>query len=225
MNETDSIIQTITVYLIPVLFAISLHEAAHGYVARYFGDPTAADLGRLTANPLKHIDPFGTIILPLLLSVVHLPPLGFAKPVPVDFGRLRNPKKQMAFVAAAGPAANFAMGLGWAIVWVVLVQVFGLGQDDFFVKMSDAGRGVNAAMIVFNLIPIPPLDGGRIVTGMLPMSLARPYARIERYSLWVFLGLILMLQFGLLNGFLIYGSYFMQSIWHVMIYPLQLLFS
>jgi Zn-dependent protease len=133
MNETDSIIQTITVYLIPVLFAISLHEAAHGYVARYFGDSTAADLGRLTANPLKHIDPFGTILLPLVLSLLHLPALGFAKPVPVDFGRLRNPKKQMAFVAAAGPAANFAMGLGWMVLWVILSYVLAWA-DDFFVK-------------------------------------------------------------------------------------------
>lgn len=223
MNETDSIIQTITVYLIPVLFAISLHEAAHGYVARYFGDSTAADLGRLTANPLKHIDPFGTILLPLVLSLLHLPALGFAKPVPVDYGRLRNPKKQMAFVAAAGPAANFAMGLGWTILWVVLVQVFGFDGDDFFVKMAQAGWGVNSAMCVFNLIPIPPLDGGRIVTGLLPMSLARPYARIERYGVYIFIGLILMMQFGLLTGFLVTGMHFVQSIWHMLVLPLQLL--
>jgi len=223
--DIDSFVQTATVYALPVLFAISLHEAAHGYVARYFGDSTAADEGRLTANPLRHIDPFGTILLPLLLNWIGLPPLGFAKPVPVDYSRLRNPKKQMAFVAAAGPAANFAMGLGWAVLWVVLTQVFGVAHDDFFVKMSDAGRGVNSAMLVFNLIPLPPLDGGRIVTGLLPMSLARPYARIERYGLFVFIGLLLMMQLGLLNGFLIYGMHYVQYIWQLLVLPLQLLFS
>jgi Zn-dependent protease len=225
MNDTDSIIQTITVYVIPVLFAISLHEAAHGYVARYFGDPTAANEGRLSLNPLRHIDPFGTIILPLLLSLTPFPPLGYAKPVPVDYGRLRNPKKHMAFVAAAGPAANFAMGLAWTVLWVILTQVLNLDRSDFFVSMADAGRGVNSAMLVFNLIPIPPLDGGRIVTGILPMSLARSYARIERYGLFVFIGLILMLHYGLLNGFLINGMHLVQYVWNVLVYPLQLLFS
>lgn len=223
--DIDSIIQTASVYAIPVLFAISLHEAAHGYVARYFGDPTAANLGRLTANPLKHIDLFGTIILPLLLAIATLPPLGFAKPVPVDYGNLRNPKKHMAFVAAAGPAANFAMGLGWMIAWVVLTYVFAMDQHDFFIQMARAGIGVNSAMFVFNLLPIPPLDGGRIVTGLLPMSLARPYARIERYGLFVFIGLIVMLQFGLLTGFLINGMHLVQSVWHLLVYPLMALFS
>nr|WP_315252450.1 site-2 protease family protein [uncultured Duganella sp.] len=223
--DIDSIIQTATVYAIPVLFAISLHEAAHGYVARYFGDPTAANLGRLTANPLKHIDLFGTIILPLLLAVATLPPLGFAKPVPVDYGNLRNPKKQMAFVAAAGPAANFAMGLGWTMLWVILTYVFKMEQSDFFIQMTRAGIYVNSAMCVFNLLPIPPLDGGRIVTGILPMSLARPYARIERYGLFVFIGLVLMLQFGLLTGFLVSGMHLVQGIWHLLVYPLMALFS
>jgi len=223
--DIDSIIQTATVYAIPVLFAISLHEAAHGYVARYFGDPTAANLGRLTANPLKHIDLFGTIILPLLLAVATLPPLGFAKPVPVDYGNLRNPKKQMAFVAAAGPAANFAMGLGWTMLWVILTYVFKMEQSDFFIQMTRAGIYVNSAMCVFNLLPIPPLDGGRIVTGLLPMSLARPYARIERYGVFVFIGLVLMLQFGLLTGFLVRGMHLVQGAWHVLVYPLMALFS
>jgi Zn-dependent protease len=223
--DIDSFVRTATVYAIPVLFAISLHEAAHGYVARYFGDPTAAEEGRLTPNPLKHIDLFGTIILPLLLAIATLPPLGFAKPVPVDFGRLRNPKKQMIFVAAAGPAANFLMGLAWMAVWVVLIQVFHTDQDNFFIKMAEAGWMVNAAMCVFNLIPLPPLDGGRIVTGLLPMSLARPYARIERYGLFVFIGLVLAMQFGLLNGFLLRGMYAVHVVWQTLIYPLQLLFN
>lgn len=223
--DIDSFIRTAAVLAIPVLFAISLHEAAHGYVARYFGDSTAADLGRLTANPLKHIDPFGTILLPLALAWTIGVPFGFAKPVPVDYGRLRNPKKQMALVAAAGPAANFIMGLAWMIVWVVLIQVFHADQENFFIKMAEAGWMVNSIMFVFNLIPLPPLDGGRIVTGLLPMSLARPYARIERYSMVVFIGLILGMYFGLLNGILTRGMYAVHLIWQTLVYPLQWLFN
>ena len=223
--DIDSIIQTITVYAIPVLFAISLHEAAHGYVARYFGDSTAADLGRLSLNPMRHIDPFGTVILPIVLSILTLPALGFAKPVPVDFNRLRNPKKQMAYVAAAGPGANFVMGLGWMVLWVILSYGLKMDQHEFFVQMAIAGVGVNSAMFVFNLIPLPPLDGGRIVTGILPLPLARKYAQIERYGLFVFIGLILMLQFGILTGFLIQGMHFVQSVFHLLVAPLIFLLS
>jgi len=218
--DIDSIVQTITVFAIPVLFAISLHEAAHGYVARYFGDPTAANEGRLSLNPMRHIDPFGTILLPLVLSLLHLPALGFAKPVPVDYGRLRNPKKQMAFVAAAGPGANFAMGLGWSALWIMLILGLHQDQTDFFVKMAEAGVMVNSAMCVFNLIPLPPLDGGRIVTGILPIGLARKYAQIERYGVFVFLGLIVMMQFGLLNGFLLGGMAIVQQIFNALLTPL-----
>lgn len=221
--DIDSIVQTITVYAIPVLFAISLHEAAHGYVARYFGDPTAANEGRLSLNPMRHIDPFGTVILPLILSLLHLPALGYAKPVPVDYGRLRNPKKQMALVAAAGPGANFAMGLGWSALWVVLILGMGQTQADFFVKMAEAGVMVNSAMCVFNLIPLPPLDGGRIVTGILPMALARKYAQIERYGIFVFVGLIALMQFGLLTGFLLGGMGIVQQIFNVLLKPLVFL--
>ncbi|MEG1323936.1 MAG: site-2 protease family protein, partial [Janthinobacterium sp.] len=115
MSDFNTIVQTVAVYLVPVLFAISLHEAAHGYAARYFGDPTASNEGRLSLNPIRHIDPFGTILLPLILYFTIQVPFGYAKPVPVDFSRLRNPKKQMAWVAFAGPGANFVMGLGWMI--------------------------------------------------------------------------------------------------------------
>ena len=218
--DIDSIIQTISVYAIPVLFAISLHEAAHGYVARYFGDSTAADLGRLSINPARHIHLFGTILLPLMLALMSWPPLGYAKPVPVDYERLRNPRKQMAFVAAAGPGANFVMGLGWMALWVILTHAFHMPQHEFFVEMALAGVGVNSAMCVFNLIPLPPLDGGRIVTGILPLSLARPYARIERYSLFVFVALIVILQLGWLTGPLIYGMHWVQSIFHTLVGPL-----
>jgi len=194
MNNIDQLIQTITVYAIPVLFAISLHEAAHGYVARYFGDNTAEQMGRLTPNPIKHIDPFGTILLPLMLQFFHLPPFGYAKPVPVDFNRLRNPKKQMGFVAAAGPAANFAMGLGWMLLLVLMVK---LGVTERFpIEMCKAGVLTNAVMCAFNLIPIPPLDGGRIVTAMLPRDLAYKFASIERLGPIIFIGLILLLNTG-----------------------------
>jgi Zn-dependent protease len=223
MSEFDIVVRTITVYLIPVLFAISLHEAAHGYVARYFGDPTAANEGRLSLNPLRHIDPFGTILLPLVLNVVGLPPLGYAKPVPVDFSRLRNPKKQGALVAAAGPAANFAMCLGWAVVLVVLSAM--PDPADFFLQMAKAGISVNSAMCVFNLIPIPPLDGGRIMTGLLPMPLARKFARIELYGVYVFIGLVLMMQFGLLDGVLRGGMMVVQRLVIALVTPLQFLLN
>lgn len=200
MNNFDQVIQTITVFAIPVLFAISLHEAAHGYAARYFGDNTAEKLGRLTPNPIKHIDPFGTILLPLMLQFFGMPPFGYAKPVPVDFNRLRNPKKQMGFVAAAGPAANFAMGLGWVLLYVLLR---GLGvTEPFLLEMCLAGLTVNAVMCAFNLIPIPPLDGGRIVTAMLPRDLAYKFASIERLGPFIFIGLILLLNTGLFQSFL-----------------------
>ncbi|MGV7209149.1 site-2 protease family protein [Oxalobacteraceae bacterium A2-2] len=217
MSEFDIAVRTITVYLIPVLFAISLHEAAHGYVARYFGDPTAANEGRLSLNPIRHIDPFGTVLLPLLLHYIGLPPFGYARPVPVDFGRLRNPKKQMAFVAAAGPGANFAMGLAWMVFWVVLLA---LDAPDFFVQMAKAGVSVNSAMCVFNLIPIPPLDGGRIVTGLLPMPYARQFAQIERYGFFVFIGLIVLMQLGVLNGALLAGMTAVQQVFYFLVTPL-----
>ncbi|WGG51781.1 site-2 protease family protein [Rugamonas sp. DEMB1] len=219
----ELVVRTITVYLIPVLFAISLHEAAHGYVARYFGDPTAANEGRLSLNPLRHIDPFGTVLLPLLLYFTIQIPFGYAKPVPVDYNRLRNPRKQMAWVAAAGPAANFAMGLGWMLLLMLLGGR--LGRDNFFVQMAVAGLSVNAAMCVFNLIPLPPLDGGRIVTGLLPLRLARPYASIERYGMFVFIGLIMAMQFGLLDGVLSAGVAFVVHLFGLIVMPISLLLN
>src|SRR5476649_768035 len=225
MNDYDpaTIIRTITVYLIPVLFAISLHEAAHGYVAKYFGDPTASDAGRLSLNPAKHIDPFGTILLPLLLFfAIHIP-FGYAKPVPVDFNRLRNPKKQMAWVAAAGPAANFVMGLGWMVALVLLdaAQV----SEPYFAEVAKAGIGVNAAMCAFNLIPIPPLDGGRIVTGLLPNKLAVKFAQIERYGIYVFGALVALMYMGLLNGLLMGAIGIVIQLFTLLVLPLSLLLN
>ncbi|WP_296001006.1 site-2 protease family protein [Rugamonas sp.] len=225
MNDFDpaALIRTITVYLIPVLFAISLHEAAHGYVAKYFGDPTASDQGRLSLNPARHIDLFGTVLLPLMLFFAHLPILGYAKPVPVDFDRLRNPKKQMAWVAAAGPAANFAMGLGWMILYVLIGGE--LAGEPYFAAVAKAGISVNAAMCAFNLIPIPPLDGGRIVTGLLPDRLAYKFARIERYGIYVFAGLILLMYTGLLNGVLAAAIHGLIVVFALLVHPLSLLLN
>jgi len=223
MSDISQAIQTIAVYAIPVLFAISLHEAAHGYVARYFGDTTAAQQGRLTPNPMKHIDPFGTVILPLLLYLTIHMPFGYAKPVPVDYSRLRNPKKQMGFVAAAGPAANFAMALGWAIM-LVLLRGTGV-TEPFLIGMAVAGINVNAVMCVFNLLPIPPLDGGRIVTALLPMELARPYASIERYTPYIFIGLIVLMYTGILSSLLGTMVNLFVSLIGFLVLPLNLLLN
>ncbi|MET3133807.1 Zn-dependent protease [Oxalobacteraceae bacterium GrIS 1.11] len=223
MNDFNQVIQTIAVYLIPVLFAISLHEAAHGYVARYFGDPTASNEGRLSLNPAKHIDPFGTILLPLLLYLTIQIPFGYAKPVPVDFSRLRNPKKQMAWVALAGPAANFAMGLGWMVLLVLLSAAH--VSEPFFLKMAVAGVSVNAAMFVFNLIPVPPLDGGRVLTGLLPEPWAAQYARIELYGMYVFGLLVALMYFGVLDGVLLLAIHFVIRILETIVLPLTFLLN
>ena len=200
MSDFNTIVQTVAVYLVPVLFAISLHEAAHGYAARYFGDPTASNEGRLSLNPIRHIDPFGTILLPLLLYFTIQVPFGYAKPVPVDFSRLRNPKKQMAWVAFAGPAANFAMAFGWMIAVVLLDSPVRTSElTVYLLRVALAGVSVNVAMFVFNLIPVPPLDGGRIVTGLLPEKLSRQYARLDRYTMFVFAILVLLIYKGYLG--------------------------
>ncbi|MNT17441.1 Peptidase family M50 [compost metagenome] len=152
-------------------------------------------------------------------------PFGYAKPVPVDFSRLRNPKKQMAWVAFAGPGANFVMGLGWMIAFVVLSVLPPTEMGMFFRKMAGAGVSVNAAMFVFNLIPVPPLDGGRIMTGLLPMQLARPYASIERYSLYVFGALVLLMYTGVLNRALLAAIEFVIGIFVTMVTPLTALLT
>ena len=185
------LIQTVAIYALPVLFAITIHEAAHGYVARYFGDNTAWTLGRVTLNPLKHIDPIGTIAMPLLLyfatSGAFL--FGYAKPVPVNFGQLRNPKRDMIWVALAGPASNFAQALLWALVLVVLAATG--TQERFFVAMAQAGILVNLVMWAFNLFPLPPLDGGRILVGLLPWKQAQWVSRVEPWGFFVVMALVI----------------------------------
>ena len=223
MSDIDQIIRTIAVYAIPVLFAISLHEAAHGYVARYFGDNTAERLGRLSPNPVRHIDPIGTILLPLLLHFASLPPFGYAKPVPVDYNRLRNPKKQMGFVAAAGPLANFAMGLLWLLMFN-LIAAMGV-QEPFLIEMARGGVLVNAAMCAFNLIPIPPLDGGRIVTALLPHGLAMRFASIERLGPIVFILLIVLLNTGPFRSLLTGLMYFVIYLFGLVLTPITIFLS
>ena len=187
----ENIIQTVLIYALPVLFAITVHEAAHGYAARHFGDNTAYQMGRITLNPLKHIDPVGTILMPLLLyfatSGAFL--FGYAKPVPVNFGRLRNPKRDMVWVALAGPGANLAMAIGWTVLAYVLVA---LGtEEQFFLEMAQAGMLVNLVMFAFNLFPLPPLDGGRILVGLLPWKQAHMVSRIEPWGFFIVMGLVI----------------------------------
>lgn len=190
-----SIIQKIVIYALPVIFAITVHEAAHGYAARHFGDMTAQNEGRITLNPLKHIDPFGTIILPALTIMLGGILFGWAKPVPVNFGRLRNPKKDMLWVAAAGPASNLVMAIIWALVLKSSVSM----PDAIAVPlllMAKAGVMINIVLMVLNLLPLPPLDGGRIAVSLLPNNLARSFAQLERYG---FIILIVLLFTGILG--------------------------
>ena len=189
--DFSNLIQTVAIYALPVLFAITIHEAAHGYAARHFGDNTAYALGRITLNPLKHIDPVGTILMPLMLyfatSGAFL--FGYAKPVPVNFGQLRNPKRDMIWVALAGPASNFIQAIGWAVLLTILV---GTGVDErFFIEMARAGVLTNLVMGAFNLFPLPPLDGGRILAGVLPRQQAQWLDRIEPYGFFIVMGLVI----------------------------------
>ena len=189
--DIANLIQTVTIYALPVLFAITLHEAAHGYIAQYFGDDTAWSLGRVTLNPFKHIDPIGTIAMPLMLyfatSGAFL--FGYAKPVPVNFGQLRKPKRDMIWVALAGPASNFLQALGWGIAFYLLQG--GDITEPFFLKMCQAGILTNVVMFVFNLFPLPPLDGGRILVGLLPYKQAVLVSRIEPWGFFVVMALVL----------------------------------
>ncbi|BEP36962.1 site-2 protease family protein [Variovorax sp. V59] len=190
--DISNLIQTVLIYALPVVFAITVHEAAHGYVARHFGDNTAEAMGRVTLNPIKHIDPIGTILMPLMLyfatSGAFL--FGYAKPVPVNFGRLRHPKRDMIWVALAGPASNFVQAIIWALVLVALVAA---GIDEtFFIKMAQGGVLVNLVMWAFNLFPLPPLDGGRVLAGLLPNGPAQNFlARIEPFGFFIVMGLVL----------------------------------
>lgn len=192
--DVTQLVQTVAIYAIPVLFAITLHEAAHGYVARHFGDMTAYAQGRISLNPARHVDLVGTIIIPLVIVVLSQGRFlfGWAKPVPVNYSALRSPKRDMMWVAAAGPASNLVMALGW----VVLLKLAMLLPDNFFSVplrlMSEAGILVNLIFMFLNLLPILPLDGGRILASLLPSRLAWQYSKLERWGLPLLLLLILL---------------------------------
>ncbi|MEO6293071.1 MAG: site-2 protease family protein [Burkholderiaceae bacterium] len=188
--DTANIIQNILIYALPVLLAITVHEAAHGYAAKHFGDNTAYVMGRVTLNPLKHIDLIGTILMPLLLIFSGSPFLfGYAKPVPVQFGRLNNPKRDMIWVALAGPASNLVMAFVWGVLFYVLKGAD--VSEPFFIKMMQGGILVNAVMFAFNLFPLPPLDGGRILVGLLPYKQAELVSRVEPWGFFIVMGLVL----------------------------------
>lgn len=185
--QIDHLIQTISIAAIPILFAITLHEAAHGYVARHFGDMTAYQQGRISLNPIRHIEPFGTIVLPLLMlwATSGNFMFGWAKPVPVNFMALRRPKQDMLWVAIAGPASNLLMAMGWAI----LFKFAALNSDSYFaaplLQMAAIGIKINVVLLVLNLLPLPPLDGGRVLMSLLPRPQASQLARIEPYGFFI----------------------------------------
>jgi Zn-dependent protease len=185
----SAMLETILLGAVPVVLAITLHEAAHGYVARMFGDHTAWMLGRVTLNPLKHIDPMGTVLIPAVLLLIGAPfVFGWAKPVPVNFGNLRNPKADMFWVAAAGPGSNFLQALLWAIVFKLVVA--GAVPSPALAKMAEIGLIANLALMALNLLPVPPLDGGRIAVSLLPHRAAAALSRVEPYGLFVVVALL-----------------------------------
>lgn len=190
--DISNLIQTVLIYALPVIFAITVHEAAHGYVARHFGDNTAEVMGRVTLNPMKHIDPIGTILMPLMLyfatSGAFL--FGYAKPVPVNFGRLRHPKRDMVWVALAGPVSNFIQAILWALLLVVLAAA-GFDSKNFFIQMAQGGILVNLVMWAFNLFPLPPLDGGRVLMALLPPRQSIALSRLEPYGFFIVMALVM----------------------------------
>ena len=185
----EHLIQLITIAAIPILFAITLHEAAHGYVARHFGDMTAYQQGRITLNPIKHIDPVGTVLLPLLTLVLGGILFGWAKPVPVNFSALRRPKQDMLWVAIAGPASNLFMAICWALIAKLAWSFPGGYFSEPMLEMAQIGVKINVILMVLNMLPLPPLDGGRVAVSLLPHRQAYQLSRIEPYGIFILIGL------------------------------------
>lgn len=200
-----SIIQKISIWVIPVLFAITVHEVAHGWVARRFGDNTAFMLGRLSLNPFKHIDPIGTVVVPAIMLLMQAPAFGWARPVPVNYNNLRNPKRDMIYVAAAGPLSNLVMALFWALIVRLGMSLVTTGAwySMALVYMGSAGIFINLILMVLNLFPLLPLDGGRVLAGLLPTRLGGKYSRIEPYGIWILIALLVSgILFRILSPFL-----------------------
>ncbi len=201
MEQFLAFVYDASVWVIPVVVAITLHEAAHGWVADRLGDDTARRAGRVTFNPLRHVDPFGTVVLPAMLLILRSPfVFGFAKPVPVNFWRLRHPKRDMIWVAAAGPAANMAIAIASGLA-VHIVPYLSPEVGDWLFDNLARSILINVVLAVFNMLPIPPLDGGRVMTGLLPRPLAYQFARIERYGIVIVLGLLFIPRFFGLDVF------------------------
>lgn len=205
----SNVIQTLAISAIPIVLAITLHEAAHGYVARHFGDSTAWRMGRVTLNPLRHIDPIGTILVPAMILLVSGGAFlfGWAKPVPVNFDGLNNPKRDMLWVAAAGPAVNLVMALAWALLLKLALVSPNFVYSQALIEMAQVGITINGVLMLLNLLPLPPLDGGRIAVSLLPQRAAWKFAQIERYGFVILLVLLFThildaILRPLMNGFL-----------------------
>ena len=207
MININTAMQTIAIAAIPLIFAITLHEAAHGWVASKFGDKTALMLGRVTLNPAKHIDPLGTVVVPIAMIFIGGFIFGWAKPVPVNWQNLKNPRRDMALVALAGPFANFAMAIFWACVAKLSYMIFTNGDSAQMVRTiatfvhltSQFGIIINCVLMLLNLLPIPPLDGSRVVSAFLPSNLSYYYEKIEPFGIWILLGLLVL---GILGSIL-----------------------
>jgi Zn-dependent protease len=208
--DSLNLAQTLAVWALPVLLAVTLHEVAHGWVARSLGDPTAATLGRLSLNPLKHVDPLGTVLLPALMLAFGGFIFGWAKPVPVDWRNFKNPRRDMAIVAAAGPLANFAMALGWGLLYR-FADIWHAEEGLWYgvQLMCAAGISFNISIMVLNLLPLPPLDGGRVLVGLLPKSAAYQVARVEPYGMLI---LMLMMATSVLGAVLYFPRTDVQAL-------------
>jgi len=214
MPDIATILRGLSIAAIPALFAITLHEVAHGWMARNFGDPTAQNAGRLTLNPLKHVDPIGTVVVPIALLFLNGPIFGWAKPVPVSFAHLRNPRRDMIFVALAGPGSNLLMALFWALLAALQLSVLQIGGDAgvWFLRVCSFGIWINVILAVFNMLPIPPLDGGRVLAGLVPPRTGRILDRIEPFGILIVLVLLFTVLWEVLEPILYAFNDFFVSI-------------